>query len=542
MSATFDPASVGTTLRKRWFATPLSGRLTTIIVGLLTAGLVLSSTTVVGILQAHLIGQVDAQLSASAKRVAENAVNPQLGVGESVVPTSYYVRVHLTGFDVSESLPTGVGDTGRPLEDDIAQLEAATGLQVSLPTTVRSSKLAEAWRAQAVPMYRTADGYSKKVGTVVVALPLTNVQETLNNTAIYLFIASAVLVAAGGFAAYYLVRLSLTELRSIEVVAGRIVEGDMSERIDTCEPASTEVGSLTRSLNRMLGRIERSFLERRRSEDKMRRFVSDASHELRTPLAAIRGYGELYRLGGVPAERTAEVMARIESEATRMGGMVEDLLRLARLDEGRRIHIEPVDVVNLARNAAMDLTALDPTREVTLVNLDGEDVADDLVTLADRNLLAQVLTNLVGNVERYTPAGSPVEIAVGELPLAGPAFEGVTWPRSPFLVDAGAAEACVVLEVRDHGPGITGHDLTQIFERFYRIDDSRSRNTGGTGLGLSIVATVAEVHGGIARASHTPGGGLTLQVAFPRHSPPPAPQKAKRKILRENPLTAKESR
>lgn len=517
MRTLFDPPALGAALRKRWFATPLSGRLTIIIVWLLTAGLGLASATVVGILQSHLVGQVDTQLAASAKRVAVNAANSQLGQTTSTVPTSYFVRVRLSGANVTEFFPSGVGDTGRPLASDIERLEADTGLQTSLPTTVRSTKLGEAWRAQAVPMFTTAKGDHEKVGTVIVALPLTNVQETLNNTAFYLFIASSVLVATGGFAAYYLVRLSLAELRSIEVVAGRIVSGDMAERIATREPTTTEVGSLTLSLNRMLGRIESSFLERRRSEDKMRQFVSDASHELRTPLAAVRGYGELYRLGGVPPERVPEIMARIESEASRMGGMVEDLLRLARLDEGRRIRIATVDVVEIAREAAMDLTALDPTRDVSLLGLDGEDAPDTLTTLADRALLSQVLTNLVGNAARYTPTGSPVEVTVGTVALSDESLADTEWPRSPFLVGADPAEEAVVIEVRDHGPGIPAADRSRVFERFYRIDDSRSRDTGGTGLGLSIVKTVAEVHGGGARAVETPGGGLTMQVAFPRH-------------------------
>nr|WP_223875383.1 HAMP domain-containing sensor histidine kinase [Nanchangia anserum] len=501
----------------------MSTRLTTITVGLLTAGLMLAGTTVIGILQSHLIGQVDAQLAASAKQVALTAANSPVGQSASTIPTSYYVRVHLSGERVSEWLPSNVDDLGRPAPADIERLDQATGLQTSLPTTVRSTMHGEAWRAQAVPMFTSSGSSADKVGTVIVALPLTNIQETLNNTAIYLFIASFILVATGGFAAHYLVGLSLRELRAIESVAGRIVEGDMSERVTPREPATTEVGSLTRSLNRMLGRIERAFLERQRSEEKMRQFVSDASHELRTPLAAVRGYGELYRLGGVPPERITEVMARIESEATRMGGMVEDLLRLARLDEGRRISFASVDIVTIVREAAMDLTALDPGRDVSLIGLDGGDACEELHAIADRNLLSQVVTNLVGNVDRYTPTGSPVELAIGTVALADIETERATWPRSPYLVGTHDAEDAVVIEVRDHGPGIPEADRLRVFERFYRIDDSRSRDTGGTGLGLSIVKTVADVHGGGVRALETEGGGLTMRLAFPRCLDAPAP-------------------
>ena len=521
MTTGLNPPAIGAAMRRRWFGQPLTARLTTIIVGLLFMGLVLAGTTVVGILQSHLVGQVDAQLEASASKVAVNAAQQQLGQGTTNIPTSYYVRVHLGDAKATDLIPpTAQTSSGLPNATDLARLERATGRQKSLPTTVKSTQLGQAWRAQAVPVF-TNDEAHTKIGTVIVALPLTNVQETLNNTAFYLLIASSVLIAAGGFAAYYLVRLSLSELRSIEVVAGRIASGDMSERIVTKEPPSTEVGSLALSLNKMLGRIERLFLEQQRSEEKMRQFVSDASHELRTPLAAVRGYGELYRLGGVPEERVGEVMARIESEATRLGGLVDDLLRLARLDEGRRIHIETVDVVELAREAAMDLTALDPSREVALLGLDGSDAPATLPTLADPSLFSQVLTNLVGNVDRYTPAGSPVEICVGTIPLSHPMITPSAWPRSPYLVGDHEPDEAVVVEVRDHGPGIPEKERERVFERFYRTDDSRSRDTGGTGLGLSIVKTVADVLGGGVKATETPGGGLTMRIAFPHRLPDP---------------------
>lgn len=516
--ATFNPPALGNACRKRWFAFPLSTRLTLIIVALLCSGLTLAGTTVVGILQSHLVGQVDAQLATSARQMAKLAANNQLAADSSGLPTSYYLRVDLAGQDPAEYLPPGgLAHVGRPSADAIDRLSAATGLQISLPTTIRSTTLGEAWRAQAIPVFTTSGETSNKVGTVVVALPLTNVQETLNNTAFYLLVASTVLIGGGGLAAYYLVRLSLSELRTIEVVAGRIVSSDMSERIHTREPDTTEVGSLTRSLNQMLTRIEQSFLEKQRSEEKMRRFISDASHELRTPLAAVRGYGELYRLGGVPHERVNEVMARIESEATRMGGMVEDLLRLARLDEGRRISMGPVDLVASAREAALDLTALDPTREVSLTGLNGGDVAESLVCKADRGLITQILTNLLGNVTRYTPKGTHVDIAVGTMPIDSPALADIDWPRSPYVVGTEATGEAVCLRVIDHGPGVDERERSRIFERFYRVDDSRSRDTGGTGLGLSIVATAAHVHGGCARALETPGGGLTMEVIFPRH-------------------------
>ena len=169
----------------------------------------------------------------------------------------------------------------------------------------------------------------------------------------------------------------------------------------------------------------------------------------------------------------------------------------------------------------MDLTALDPSREVALLGLDGSDAPATLPTLADPSLFSQVLTNLVGNVDRYTPAGSPVEICVGTIPLPHPMITPSAWPRSPYLVGDHEPDEAVVVEVRAHGPGIPEKERERVFERFYRTDDSRSRDTGGTGLGLSIVKTVADVLGGGVKATETPGGGLTMRIAFPHRLPDP---------------------
>lgn len=221
----------------------------------------------------------------------------------------------------------------------------------------------------------------------------------------------------------------------------------------------------------------------------MRRFVSDASHELRTPLASMRGYGELYRMGAVPPEEVPTTMARIESEATRMGVLVNDLLALARLDEGRGLQLGDVDLVAIARDAVADLRALDPSRRTELQ-------AEAPVTIhADGDKIRQVVTNLVGNTVQHTPPGTAVEIAVR------------------------ASEGWATLEVRDHGPGIAAEDSARVFERFYRPDTSRTRASGGSGLGLAIVATIVAAHGGSVRHEPTPGGGATMVVRLPLGGP-----------------------
>jgi two-component system OmpR family sensor kinase len=228
----------------------------------------------------------------------------------------------------------------------------------------------------------------------------------------------------------------------------------------------------------------------------MRRFAADASHELRTPLVTIRGFSELYRHGALATdEDVATAMSRIESEAKRMGSMVEDLLLLARLDEQRPLQQKPVDLQLIAHDAVVDTQASDRSRVITLTGLDGGPAAPAPV-LGDEAKLRQVVGNLVGNALRYTPEGSPIELAVG---VRGS--------------DGGERS---VIEVRDHGPGISEDDAAKVFERFYRADTSRTRETGGSGLGLAIVAAIVGSHGGTVRVEKTDGGGATLVVSLPR--------------------------
>ncbi len=258
------------------------------------------------------------------------------------------------------------------------------------------------------------------------------------------------------------------------------------------------MGRLTTSLNGMLNQIERAFHAREASEARTRRFAADASHELRTPLASIRGFAELYRQGAVPTAEVGRTMRRIEDEATRMGGLVEDLLLLARLDEQRPGRTESVDLAVLAGDAVHDARALDPTRRVGLLGLGPAAGPSPAVIVGDEDRLRQVVANLMANAVRHTPAGTPIEVAVG-VTAGGP-----------------GTPAAAVLEVRDHGPGLSPEQAERVFERFYRVDSSRSRGQGGgSGLGLSIVAAVVGSHGGRVQTLETPGGGATFRVEIP---------------------------
>ncbi|QWW19906.1 HAMP domain-containing histidine kinase [Schaalia sp. 19OD2882] len=462
----------------------------TVMVSLLTLGLFLSGTVMIGLLQRHLMSQVDTQLTTTATSMSQTT-SPRTAPTSSVLPSLFYIRYELEGEEAqtaySQDTLTYAGTPRIPTLLEIGEL-AETDSGWTQPVTVDSDIKDSPWRAIAVPLVRA--GTTTPIGVLTVALPLTDVQHTLRNTALYVSTAGIVIVFVGGTAAHYLVRRSLSPLRAIESTAGKIAAGDLTQRI-TPKPSTTEVGSLALSLNTMLTRVEQSFAAREESERRIRRFVSDASHELRTPLAAISGYCELYSMGGVPQERTSEVMGRIQSESTRMGALVEDLLTLARLDEGRPLEFSEVDLVKMADNAVFDLQALDPTRNVALVSLSGRRPPMALVVRADRDRIQQVFTNIVGNAVRYTPKGSPVEIAVG------------------------TKGQVAVVEVRDHGPGISQQERERVFERFYRTENSRNRSLGGSGLGLAIVAGILGAHHGQAKLSRTSGGGLTVRIELP---------------------------
>jgi two-component system OmpR family sensor kinase len=236
----------------------------------------------------------------------------------------------------------------------------------------------------------------------------------------------------------------------------------------------------------MLMQIEQAFDDRAESEDRLRRFLSDASHELRTPLASIRGYAELFRLGVArEPEELERAMARIESEAARMGVLVENLLLLARLDELPEMRLVPVDLRQLAEHAAQDTSAVAPRREVRLT-------ADDEVrVLADPEQLRQVLANLTRNAVVHTPAEAAIEINVRR--------DG----------DLG------VLEVRDHGPGLPDDAGEHVFDRFWRTEGGRSRGRGGSGLGLAIVKAIVLAHHGEVHAANAPDGGAVFTVTLP---------------------------
>jgi len=334
--------------------------------------------------------------------------------------------------------------------------------------------------------YRALAASSVTGVTTVVAVPLRELDATLDRLLLVeALVISAVLIAIAALS-WVVVRLGLRPLDRIAAIAGAIAAGDLSRRVSPATPR-TEVGRLGMSLNAMLGRLERAFEEREASQQRLRQFIGDASHELRTPLASIKGYAELVRMGAAdrPEDRAKAIM-RIEEEADRMGVLVEDLLTLARLDEFREVAHEEVDLAALTADAVQDARATDPGRPI---RLQAETAA---MVSGDAHQLRQVLGNLLRNAMVHTPVGTPIEVEVDST-AAG-------WVR---------------LRVRDHGPGLPTDDPDALFERFWRAEAGRGRGPAGAGLGLAIVAGVVGSHGGTVRASNAPGGGACFTVELP---------------------------
>ena len=324
------------------------------------------------------------------------------------------------------------------------------------------------------------------MGSVIVADSLEKVDKTLSQLRFLFLILGLIALITISMAARWIIALGLKPLEAVEDTAEAIAAGDLSARLPAAKP-DTEVGRLTTSLNTMLARIEESFTARVESENKLRRFVADASHELRTPLTAIRGFAELHRQGAVVGEdKTKELINRIEKESVRMSSLVEDLLLLARLDQSRELAKEPVDLNTLITEAVASARAAGPNHPIE-IKLE----ASEIFVLGDSQRIHQVIANLLANARAHTPNGTEISIT---------AMQGVSE---------------TTIAVSDKGPGLSKADQDRIFERFYRADPSRVRNSGeGSGLGLSIVDAVMKAHGGYVSVKSEIGQGATFTLHF----------------------------
>lgn len=552
-----------------WNAISLRTKITGVTVLVLTFGLLVAGVGTVVMLRPALVDKVNTDLVAAA---------------QSPVPPGF--------LNVEEEEADNAGDMVKDamssdyftaIYDADGRLRAATWQdrpEEMLPNISRTFELSDAVKQTGVFQVSSIDGkttyhavvvpyqwdHQGSIGVVLVAISMRET-ETIIATYLTIFFGLGLgVIIIGALLTRLLVTSTFHPLREVEHTAAAIADGDFSQRLAVATP-NTEVGRLNRSLNTMLARIDKAFADRARTIDQMRRFVGDASHELRTPLVTVRGYAELYRMGALQnSDDLAQAMSRIEKEAIRMGGLVEDLLELARLDETKPMVLTPVDLTPIARDAALDANASSPRRTVSVVvdcpptpvlppapvqtesapaasavtramPTDDESTATGPIAFAgatlarlrqrrprkatdtgpaltirsnlavapdpepevpaivmgEENKLRQVVTNLVGNALRFTPDDSPLEIGVS----------------------ADLKSRTATIAVIDHGDGVPPQIREKIFQRFWRADSSRTRETGGSGLGLAIVSSIVAAHHGTVSVTETPGGGATFRVSFP---------------------------
>jgi two-component system OmpR family sensor kinase len=483
-------SAVRSRLRQRLAGWPLRRRLLVALLALLAAVCLIVGAVSVLALRGLLIGKLDAQLLAAGERSSSAFLEPP--------PTQRPPDTGGPGFLLAPG--QGAGTLGAVLRDGQVRVAAVldpTGVARLLPDRADHQLLdlpvdgvprtlvvaGREYRAVAVPTWRG--------DVLVTGLPLDELNATVGRLGLVeVLVAAGGLLVAGG-AGVLIVRATLRPLRRVAATAGRVAElpldrGDvaLAERVPEQDTdPRTEVGQVGAALNHMLNHVAAALEARHASETQVRQFVADASHELRTPLAAIRGYSELIeRRGDAVPDEVSEALRRARSQTERMTSLVEDMLLLARLDAGRPLQREAVDLSQLVVDSVSDAHAAGPGHHFTL------DLPDDPVTVTgDATRLGQVLANLLANARTHTPPGTTVVAGLA----GGP--------------DGNGAPAGARIWVADQGPGIPVDLLPHVFERFARADAGRSRAAGSTGLGLSIVHAVVAAHGGRVTVESAPG-------------------------------------
>jgi two-component system, OmpR family, sensor kinase len=372
------------------------------------------------------------------------------------------------GKSYSPKLPAVITGFTTTAEDD--------GVQVSYFTVASTTATGPTFRVRASKL--------QNGGTLILADPVT-ISGTLSQLLLLELLVTAGALIGAILLGLWLVRVGLRPLRDVVGTAEAISDGDLMHRVPNAN-TRTEVGYVATALNVMLERIQGTVRELQASENRLRQFVSDASHELRTPIAAVSAYAQLFKQGASQREEDMpRVMEGIERETGRMARLVEDLLLLARFDEHQTIAVEPVELVGLVAEAVETARTVGPTWPVSFR------AGEPVEVMGDWGALRQVVDNLLANVRAHTPIGTETSVLVGRK----------------------GAEAFI--EVADAGPGISEQQAAAVFERFFRIDPSRSRETGGAGLGLAIVATILRAHGGRVTAGPRAGGGTVFSVVLP---------------------------
>ena len=453
----------------------LKARLVLGVIVLAAIGLAAADVATYASLRSFLVERTDESLHDLA-RGAEHDLRHECGGRDGrplpgASPSDFFQLRSADGEILCTRQVAGLGDSQAPSPP-------------ALPAAIAAPSSFTAPAEEGGDRYRVRAEFTHEGETMVVATPLADVDATLRRLLLIMLLVTVVVLAALAALGIWVVRLGLRPLDAIGTTAAAIAGGDLSRRVERAEP-ETEVGRLGLALNAMLAQIERAFEAQAASERRLRRFVADASHELRTPLSAVRAYAELFTRGADsrPAD-LARSMHGIARESERMSLLVDDLLLLARLDEGRPLEREPVELDEVVGEAVETALTVEPERPIELES-------EPAAVLGDRDRLRQIVDNLLANVRAHTPARAPVSVRVGR--------------------ENGSA----LIEVADSGPGMSPDEAGRVFERFYRADQSRSRASGGVGLGLSIVAAVAEAHGGSVAADAEPGRGATFRITLP---------------------------
>jgi two-component system OmpR family sensor kinase len=461
----------------------LRGRLLAAVVGLVAAALVTTGTVGVTVLRTYLVQQIDTQLQVGVRvlsRAPAAGLPPRLR-SEQPLPTPFW----FTNLDPNGAVLQQRGGSLAPDEPkpeltsvDTAKVRSEAGKAFTVPSTTGGSE----FRVRAV---ESADGS----GANTVAISLHSVDATVGRLELITSLVALLVLVLLTALAMLAVRMGLRPLEAVERTAEAIASGDLSRRVSAGRPG-TEIGRLSDALNAMLVQIESAFASRTQSETALRQFIADASHELRTPLTTVRGYAELARKGalGDEAERT-RAMGRIEAEAARMGGMVDDLLLLAYLDQERPLKLTKVDLAAVTADAVADAKVRAPGRPLDYAGPDGALFVD-----VDADRIRQVLANLLGNALTHTSEDTPVHVSLRR------------------------ADDLVRLEVADDGRGLQPDQVARLFERFYRADASRSRARGGSGLGLAIVQAIVQASHGAVTCTSEVGAGTSFVVTLPAHS------------------------
>ncbi|ORW64588.1 sensor histidine kinase [Mycobacterium saskatchewanense] len=462
----------------------------------------------------HLVAQLDGQLGGTSYRSAlmypepkhpgwrhESRFSPRPGPGPRFLdapgqPAGMVAAVVNHGNTVDAGYLTSSGTRAALTPAAQTQLERIAGSR--RPVTLNLDGLGR-YRVIAAPSRNGDD-------VIVTGLSMSNVDATMMRMLIIFGIVTVIALAAATTAGVVIIRSALAPLRRVAQTASKVADlpldrGEVELPVRVAESdanPATEVGQLGSALNRMLDHISAALSARQASETRVRQFVADASHELRTPLAAIRGYTELTQRMGDDREAVAHAMSRVASETERMTRLVEDLLLLARLDSGRPLEREPVDLSRLAVDAVNDAHVAGPDHQWEL------DLPEEPVIVpGDSARLHQVLTNLLANARVHTGAGTVVTTRLSTEPTHS------------------------VLQVIDNGPGIPAALQSEVFERFARGDSSRSRKGGSTGLGLAIVSAVVKAHHGSIAVDSSPGHTeFTVRLPLNGWQPPASSPKA----------------